>query len=136
LDDIIAPTQSAFVLGRLIIDNALNASECLHALKHGSNVSKNFGAYKLDLTKAYDHVDWGVLEWILRWLGFQSHWVRCIMECVTTIRYSICFNNVALEPFCPTGGIRQGDPLSLYLFLFVADALSRLFCKRRWVGGL
>jgi hypothetical protein len=52
--------------------------------------------------------------------------VRWIMECVTTIRYSVHFNNVALEPFHPTRGLRQGDPLSPYLFLFVDDGLSKL----------
>jgi hypothetical protein len=50
----------------------LIAFECLHAVKHGSNVSKGFGAYKLDLTKAYDRLDWGFLEGVLIWLGFQS----------------------------------------------------------------
>jgi hypothetical protein len=48
------------------------------------------------------------------------------MECVTTVRYSVRFNNIALDVFTPLCGIRQGDPLSLYLFLFVADVLSRL----------
>jgi hypothetical protein len=48
------------------------------------------------------------------------------MECVSTIRYSIHFNNVNLEPFCPTRGLHQGDPLSPYLFLFIADGLSKL----------
>jgi hypothetical protein len=67
----------------------------------------------------HDHVDWG-------FFGRGSKMVRWIMECVTTVRYSVCFNNVALEPFHPTHGLRQGDPLSPYLFLFVADGLSKL----------
>jgi hypothetical protein len=58
LSEVIADTQSASIPGRLIIDNALIAFECLHAIKHGSKKSKGFGAYKLDLTKAYDRVDW------------------------------------------------------------------------------
>jgi hypothetical protein len=51
LDDLIVPTQSTFIPGRLIADNALIAFECLHAIKHGGKESKWFGAYKLDLTK-------------------------------------------------------------------------------------
>jgi hypothetical protein len=126
LSDLIADTQSTFISGRLITDNALIAFECLHAIKHGSKKSKEFGAYKLDLTKAYDRVDWGFLKGTLKRLGFHCKWVRWIMECVTTVCYSVRFNNVPLEPFIPTRGLRQGDPLFPYLFLFVADALSKL----------
>jgi hypothetical protein len=57
LQDIIAPMQSAFIPGRMIMDNALIAFECLHAIISGNNNCKGFGAYKLDLTKAYDRVD-------------------------------------------------------------------------------
>jgi hypothetical protein len=126
LHDIIGPMQSAFIPGRLITDNALIAFECIHAMKNGNNNSKKFCAYKLDLSKAYDHVDWGFLEGVLRRLGFHSKWVQWVMACVTIVQYSVCFNNVPLETFKPTHGLRQGDPLSPYLFLFVTDGLSKL----------
>jgi hypothetical protein len=54
LHDLIAPMQSAFVSGHLIIDNAFIAFKCLHAIEQGNNRCRNFGALKLDLTKAYD----------------------------------------------------------------------------------
>jgi hypothetical protein len=136
LQDLIAPTQSAFIPGRLITDNVLIAFECLHAIRHGNKDSKRFGAYKLDLTKAYDHVDWGFLEGALRRLGFQSTWVGWIMECVATVQYSVRLNNVPLEPFRPTHGLRQGDPLSPYLFLFVADGMSKLLQHEVNMGTL
>jgi hypothetical protein len=85
LHDLIAPTQSAFVPGRLITDNALIAFECLHALEHGSNTGKKYGALKLDLTKAYDRVDWGFLEGVLMRMGFHYKWIQWIMTCVTTV---------------------------------------------------
>jgi hypothetical protein len=79
LNELIVDTQSAFVPGRLITDNALIAFECLHAIKSGSNTNKRYGVYKMDLTKAYDRVDWGYLEGTLRQLGFHSTWIQWTM---------------------------------------------------------
>ena len=58
----ISPTQSVFIPGRLISDNALIAFECMHTIKQERNQENSFCAYKLDLSKAYDRVDWNFLE--------------------------------------------------------------------------
>jgi hypothetical protein len=129
LQDIIAPTQNAFIPGRLITDNALMAFECIHSIQTGTSARRRFCAYKLDMAKAYDRVDWRFLEGVLAKLGFHSQWIRWVMACVNTVCYSIHFNGHMLDPFTPTCGIRQGDPLSPYLFLFVADGLSCLIRK-------
>jgi hypothetical protein len=105
------------------------AFECIHAIQNVSAQKKEFCAYKLDVAKAYDRVDWGFLEGDLAKLGFHSQWIRWVMACVTTVRYSIRFNGHMLDPFTPTRSLRQGDPLSPYLFLFVADGLSCLIRK-------
>lgn len=70
LDDIISPFQSAFVPGRMITDNALLAFECFHYIQHEKNPEKSFCAYKLDLSKAYDRVDWRFLERVMKKLAF------------------------------------------------------------------
>jgi len=89
----------------------------------------NFGAFKLDLSKAYDRVDWCFLEKALVKLGFNGTWVRWIMACVSSVHYPVRFNGALLDSFQPSRGLRQGDPLSPYLFLFVADALSTVLQK-------
>ena len=73
LDNIISVEQSAFVVGRLITDNALISFECIHAIQRDSG--QDFCAYKLDLSKAYDRIDWGFLKSSLEKLGFYSQWV-------------------------------------------------------------
>jgi hypothetical protein len=72
LQDIIAPNQSAFIPGRMITDNALIAFECIHSLQNINDRKGKFCAYKLDLAKAYDRVDWTFLEGVLNKLGFAS----------------------------------------------------------------
>src|SRR5438132_14093753 len=70
------------------------------------------------------------------WMGFHSKWIRWIMSCVTTVRYCVRFNGVLSEPFSPTRGLRQGDPLSPYLFLFIADGLSNILQKFSMEGRI
>ena len=106
LQEIISPGQSAFILGRMITDNALIAFERLHAISTNSDDRGNFCAYKLDLSKAYDRVDWGFLEKILSKLGFQSEWVHRIMVCVTSVRYTIRFNGAVSTPFSLSCGLQ------------------------------
>ncbi|XP_073355415.1 uncharacterized protein [Aegilops tauschii subsp. strangulata] len=84
LGEIISINQSAFVPGRLITDNALVAFECFHFIEQNKNPEKNFCAYKIDLSKAYDRVDWGFLENAMKGLGFDYRWIKWIMSCVTS----------------------------------------------------
>jgi hypothetical protein len=134
LQEIISEAQSAFIPGRLITDNALIAFECFHSIKNCKRENQNFCALKLDLSKAYDRVDWEFLNGVMERLGFCDKWRRWIMVCVTSVRYSVRFNGELLDPFAPTRGLRQGDPLSPYLFLLIADGLSNILERYKTDG--
>ncbi|KAK6153718.1 hypothetical protein DH2020_013357 [Rehmannia glutinosa] len=125
LPDIILKNQSVFIPGRLITDNAMSAFEIFHSMKKKVKGKCGHFALKLDMSKAYDRVEWPFLEGILDKLGFAKEWIGLVMRCVRLV-YSIFINGSPTDCFTPTRGIRQGDPLSPYLFLLCAEGFSSL----------
>lgn len=83
-------------------------------------------ALKMDMRKAYDRVEWTFLEKIMLYLGFAENWVRLVMMCITTMKYSVNVNGSCGMTFQPSRGLRQGDPLSPFLFLLCSKGLSAL----------
>jgi hypothetical protein len=136
LPQIVSESQSAFVPGRLITDNILVAFEILHHMHHQKKGKFGSLALKLDMSKAYDHVEWIYLKRAMEQLGFHSKWVTLMMECITTVSCFILVNGEPHGFIKPSRGLRQGDPLSPYLFLFCAKGFFSFLQKAKSAGKL
>ncbi|XP_031104893.1 uncharacterized protein LOC116009862 [Ipomoea triloba] len=136
LGEIISNSQSAFIPNRLITDNILIAAEVGHFLNRKHCGVMGWGALKLDMAKAYDRMEWAFLRRMLLALGFAEEWVNLVMLCATTVSYNFLVNGNAVGQVVPTRGIRQGDPLSPYLFIICAEGLSLLLQQAESRGAI
>ena len=112
------------------------AYECFHTIKNKTHGSSSFCAVKLDMNKAYDRVGWIFLERMMLKLGFHEELVQLIMECVSSVSYRVRFNDTETDEFTPTKGLRQGGPLSPYLFLLCSEGLSSMLAYEEEIGNL
>nr|KYP61992.1 Retrovirus-related Pol polyprotein LINE-1 [Cajanus cajan] len=125
LQDLINPLQGSFLPGRGPRDNSIIAQEVLHHINHHRG-KKGLLAIKIDLEKAYDRLSWDFLQQTLLEFGFPGRIVSLIMWGVCETSLSILWNGSKLDPFTPSRGLRQGDPLAPYLFLLCMEKLGLL----------
>ena len=104
LPQIVSESQSAFVPGRLITNNILVAFETLHHMQHQMRGKFGSMALKLNMSKAYDQVEWKYLKCVMERMGFHPKWVSLMMECISTVSYSILVNGE------PHGYIQPSKP--------------------------
>ena len=105
------------------------AFETLHYIQNHKKGKTSFMTLKLDMSKAYDKVEWSYMEKVLIKMGFHDRWVKLMMVCITTAFYSILIDGEPHGHITPTRGLRQGDPQSPYLFLMCTEGLHGLINK-------
>jgi len=136
LPELISETQSAFVAERLITDNILIAQENFHALRTNPACKKKYMAIKTDMSKAYDRVEWSFLRALMLKMGFAQKWVDWIIFCISSVSYKILLNGSPKGFIKPSRGIRQGDPISPFLFILCTEALVAKLKDAEWHGRI
>ncbi|XP_075658874.1 uncharacterized protein LOC142628714 [Castanea sativa] len=136
LTEVIDESQSAFVLGRSITDNVLVAFKMMHCIDQRRKGKEALIAVKLNMSKAYDRVEWPHLEAIMKRMGFQERWIALMMMCVSTVSYSVLINGEPKRKIVPSRSLRQRDPISPYLFLLCAEGLTTMLKKEESEGNL
>jgi hypothetical protein len=134
---LISPFQTGFVPGRNIHDNIVVAKEMAHSM-HQMKGRKGAFAIKVDLAKAYDKLSWEFIWRVLMEIGLPETLVNIVMHAVTSVMTNVKWNGARSEYFKPQRGIRQGDPISPYLFVLCMDKLSHLIVQAvdegKWKG--
>ncbi|XP_031091113.1 uncharacterized protein LOC115996111 [Ipomoea triloba] len=129
----IGPEQSSFVLKRQITDNIMVFQEILQSMKKKTGAVGQM-VIKIDLEKAYDRLSWQFIRETLEEVGFRTDWIQKVMQCIETAKLSVLWDGELsvlwdgeqLDWIKPKRGIRQGDPISPYIFVLCMERLSHI----------
>ena len=133
LPDVIGVSQSAFVPGRRISDNILLSQELLRNYHLGGSSPRC--ALKIDIRKAFDTVSWDFILLGLRTVGIPARMVQWIETCLTSPYFSVGLNGELHAFFSSSRGVRQGDPLSPYLFVLAMEGLNGILREASQTPG-
>ncbi|KAJ0780983.1 putative RNA-directed DNA polymerase [Helianthus annuus] len=131
LGNLVSEQQSAFLAGRNIMDGPLILNEMFGWLKKEKRKGMFF---KVDINKAYDSVNWAFLNSIMDQMKFPRRWRSWVMATLQSARASVLVNGSPTREFECSRGLRQGDPLSPFLFVIVMEALTGIMKKATKVG--
>jgi len=121
----VSPYQTGFVPGRNIHEKIIVAKERVHSM-HKMKGKRGYFAIKVDLSKAFDKLSWEFSWKALLEIKLPERLVNVIMHAVTSVETNVKWNGARTDCFRPQRGIRQGDPISPYLFVFCMNKLSHL----------
>eukprot|EP00253_Pinus_taeda_P023159 PITA_23159 len=130
---LVSKEQTRYVEGRKILKNIVQAHEVVHSLKSNKQAGM---IMQLDLEKAYDKLSWAYIRRVIIAYGFDHNWVRWVMALVTSSSFSILVNGSPYKPFNPTRGLKQGDPLSPFLFILMMEGLGKAIKSAKAEGKI
>ena len=133
MNKLVTPMQSSFVSSRHITDNIIITQEIAYSMPKmkGNN---GYMPVKVDVEKAYDRLSWEFIMDTLFDIGIPGHLISIVMKCLTSTTMQVSWNGELSTEFKPTRGVRQGDPLSPYIFVLCMERLSRLILNEVNVG--
>ncbi|KAL2902408.1 hypothetical protein RDABS01_027490 [Bienertia sinuspersici] len=133
LPSLVSPTQCSYVPGRQITDNIVIFQEVLHSMRTKQG-KEAYMAIKIDLEKAYDRLRWSFIHETLSDMRLPKQMVKVIMECISTTKMKVLWNGEPTMEFTPSRGIRQGDPLSPYIFVMCMERLNQVIEESIFLG--